>query len=385
MKKTILWLIQSNQVTPTILDFLDINRERLKALVHLEFLVPDSSREMMDKIGKLNPKRFQTRMGKAQSSFQAFLAKKEALQETKFDRGLSVSDVLLLDDLGGGNVLQLVPDLEPYKGAGAVVVQIPTPLGSSDAEEKVFQAVIVWARQNRIPVIGYELLPLDTRWTLTASLVDAVVVRSLESAVHLRQQGLSAPVRIMPLYEATLFSPIPGAFHISGLKAAYHYRNRYNIPAERTILYIPHNVAMIYEYRILMQIIQPMASHLHLMFGFGRDQVRGSHTQQELIKTVCENELSKFASHSFHDLASPWEMLLADRVLACAACFQTSLAEDLKLRSLIYDPLLPKEAHPQKIRTPLPEDILEELDALVKQKQQVREFGDTIVQIAKGK
>jgi len=177
MKKNIIWLIQSNQTTPTICEFLKTLQTRMEKHLNLKFMVPDSSFDLLEKIKILTPESFKTTTRTATDSYQGYLAKREILKDKKFAEGLSFSDVLLLDDLGGGNVMQTFIGLAKPADTCGLILQIPSPLGSSETEERVFHAAILWANQNRIPVIGYELLPLDTRWTLAPSLVDGIITR----------------------------------------------------------------------------------------------------------------------------------------------------------------------------------------------------------------
>ena len=60
MKKNIIWLIQSNQITPTIYDFLKTFQTRMEKSLNLLFMVPDSSSEIMEKIKEIKPTSFKT-------------------------------------------------------------------------------------------------------------------------------------------------------------------------------------------------------------------------------------------------------------------------------------------------------------------------------------
>ena len=379
MKKNIIWLIQSNQTTPTICEFLKTLQTRMEKHLNLKFMVPDSSFDLLEKIKILTPESFKTTTRTATDSYQGYLAKREILKDKKFAEGLSFSDVLLLDDLGGGNVMQTFIGLAKPADTCGLILQIPSPLGSSETEERVFHAAILWANQNRIPVIGYELLPLDTRWTLAPSLVDGIITRYNESYDYLKTIINHKNIWLIPFYEASIFSSVSNEFNLNGAKAAYHYRNECSIPAQRTVLYVPHNVAMIYEYREMLNIIEPVGDKLHLMFGFGEDQVRGAYSQKEMIKTVYRNELKKFASYSFHNINNPWEMLMAESLIACSACFQTNVAQEKNIPSLIFDPLLPTLNKGYKKRDNQKKEFLKAVKQSIALKQKKTELGDIIM------
>ena len=384
MKKNthMLWLIQSNQTTQTMYQLLKILQMRLEKNVNLSFIVPDSSCDVMEEIKDLNPVSFKTVTKTARGSYNAYRIKRDVLKEQEFTQGLCFADVLLLDDLCGGNVLQTFIELEKPADTYGLIIQIPTPLGSSRIEEQVFHAAVLWARQNNIPVIGYEWLPLDTRWTLVPSLVDGIITRYDESYDYLKKNLNHDNIWLLPFYEAGIFSSVSTNFNVNGAAAAYHYRDAHSIPISRTILYVPHNVGMIYEYQELLNIIQPVGDKLHLMFSFGEDQVRGAHTQKDIIKTVYHKELKKFASYSFHNLNNPWEMLMADSLIACSTSFQTNLAQEKNIPSLIYDPLIPPMDKGFKKRVNKKDSFLDAVMQIIDLKQTKSELGDIIMQLA---
>lgn len=378
-KKTLFWLIQSNQITPTICEFLKTLQTRMTSLVNLKFIVPDSSFDILDKIKTLKPVSFKTSTRTATNNYQAYLGKQEALKDRQFPEGLGISDVLVLDDLGGGNIMQTRMELSKPSGLCGIILQIPTPLGSSEAEERVFHAAVLWAHHNRVPIIGYELLPLDTRWILAPSLLDGIITRYPETYEYLKGVSANQNIWQIPFYESSIFSSVSNEFNLNGARAAYHYRNACAIPALRTILYIPHNVAMIHEYHEMLKIIEPLGEKIHLMFGYGEDQVRGTHGQKEIIKTVYANELKQFASYSFHDTKNPWEMMMAESVISCSTCFQTAIAYEKNIPSIIYDPFLPDLGKDLKIRTHQKKEFFNAVSQCIAQKQHKTELGDILM------
>ena len=378
--RTILWLIQSNQVTPTIVSFLETFQKRIERYINLLFIVPDSSSDILQKAGSLNPKSFQATTKTAANTYPAYTAKREALAQSCFTDGLSIADTLLLDDLGGGNAQQTILDLTPKKNTCGLILQIPTPLGSSDTEEKIFHSAILWARQHQIPAIGYELLPLDTRWTLAPSLPDGVITRYPESHDHLKTQLPHSNIWLLPRYEASIFSSVSDKFNLNGAKASYHFKNKHGIPGNRTVLYIPHNVAMLHEYRELVKILKPLGPHLHLMFGVGMDQIRGAYTQEDSIKIICQKELASFASCSFHNQANPWEMMMADAVVACSACFNTQIAER-ELPCIIYEPRLSPMTRGNKKKVNAAKELTEEIQAIINLQKNRVELADILMRL----
>ncbi|MCP3941155.1 MAG: hypothetical protein GY710_06710 [Desulfobacteraceae bacterium] len=382
-KKKILWLIQSNQITSTICDFLQLLQNRTKEIIDLSFIVPETSSDILDKTKNLSPTCFKLSSRFATKSYQGFLAKKQILSKTQFPQGLAVNDVLLLDDLGGGNVTQTTLNIKKQSNTCGLILQIPTPLGSSDSEERVFQAAVVWATQNQIPIIGYELLPLDIRWTLTTSLPDGVITKSRESHDYLKEILDHKNIWLLPLSEASIFSSTSSNFHLNGVKASYHYKTTHKIPEDRTVLYLPHNVAITYEYQEMLKIIAPMGKKIHLMFGYGEDQVRGAHSQNQMIETIYKNELNLFASYSFHNTNSLWEMLMADSLVACSACFQTDVAQAKNIPTIIYDPMLKPITHGFKLRVNKAESLQRAIKDVITLRTKQMELGTIFMHLAK--
>lgn len=382
MKKKIIWLIQSNQTTPTIADFLKTLQTRVEQYIDLLFMVPDTSSNIVKNIKKLNPIVFKSNTRTAIRSYQAYLSKRNALGKNEFTEGLSFADTLLADDLGGGNAQETTLEIPAQENTCGLILQVPTPLGSSETEERIFQATILWAKQNKIHVLGYELLPLDTKWTLAPSLPDGIITRHYESYAHLKNQLAHDNIWLLPYYEASIFSSVSTNFNLNGARSCYHYRNEYAIPADRTILYLPHNVATVYEYQEMIKILLPLGKKLHLMFSIGKDQVRGAYSQREMIEIVYGKELSHFASYSFHDTNTPWEMMMADTVIACSTCFNTQIAER-EIPCIIFDPTLPPMTRGNKNRVTDKEILLKLVTETIELHQHKRELANILMLLTK--
>jgi len=378
-----LWLLQSNQITPTIYDFFKLLKTRMEKQISLCFIVPDTSKEVLDKIKDLDPVPFKVSNRSATKNYKGFQAKRKILGNNAFDMGLTYSDALLLDDLGGGNLIQTMIEFAPPEKSCGLFLQIPTALGSSEIEERIFHSAVTWAKPLGLPVIGYELLPLDTRWTLAATLPDGVIARTSESFDHLTKVLDHENLWLLPGYEASILSSVSTKFNLDGAMSSYHYRSVHKIPETRTVLYIPHNVAMIYEYQDMLRTIAPLGKKIHLMFSYGKDQVRGTYTQTQMIELVYEKELKAYGSYSFHDMNSGWEMMTADSILACSACFQTMIAQEKNIPSLIFDPLLPPAIRGQKERVNTADRLRQAVEKIIDLNKRKTEFGTIFMQLAR--
>lgn len=347
-KKTIVyWVLQDNQVTPNLIDFFELIQQRVREYLTLKFLVPEISAQTLKMTDRLKPGVFKVSSGNKPNSYEGYCRKKDQLGDYTFSDGLTFWQALLLDDLGGGHLFQTQIHAPRENNIAGIIIQLPTPLGSSTNEERIFYAWVHLAKINNVPIIGYELMSLATRWTLGPSLMDGIITTRKESWDYLTgtEADLNNKIRRIPGFEACFFSPATHLLWKQGMGSRYQLKE---VSPEKTILYIPHNVAMTYEYKDLLRHLSPMSDNLHLMFSYGRDQVRGSHTHQQIIETVCKNQLPAF-SYTFHDLNQPAQMTMADAVVACADCYSTDISSAIGLPTIIFDPMMPEMTQGHKI------------------------------------
>lgn len=380
-KPVVYWVIQDNQTTSNLIDFFELIQKRVKEFLTLKFLVPETSTKTLQKMSKLNPVSFGVAYGKSLNSYEGYCLKKTQLGDHGFSDGLKFRQALLLDDLGGGNLLQTRLNLPNEKHVAGFIVQIPTPLGSSTQEEKIFYAWVHLAKMNKMPVIGYELLSLASRWTLAPSLMDGLITTQKASWDYLNSPDadLSARIWRIPRFEGCFFSP---ATHPSWRKGmGLRYRS-HEIPQGKTILYIAHNVAMTYEYKNLLAHMAPMGENLHLMFSYGTDQVRGAHTHQQTIETLCRNELKNF-SFSFHNMNQATEITMADALVCCADCYSAAVSSALGIPTVIYDTMVPETRQGYKIWIQTPKALTRWVRQIISRHNEETELPYILIDIIK--
>lgn len=338
LKPTIYWILQKNHVTPFIVDFLNFYRSAAPN-VNIRFLIPSLWEDTIEEAKGVNPEVFQVRILQ-ENSYEWYCRKKDAILDIEFSEGLYAWQALLHDDLHEGQVNLLTPELPEDPTLQMVLMQIPIPLGSFENEERIFQACYQWARTRKVPVIGYELLPLNTKWNLVPSLVDGVITSHEKSYDWLTSDkvGLKNKVWLLPRYEGHFFTAAATFFWRNGLGAFYNFQHKLNIPNDKTILYIPHNVAMSTEYKILIRELSKQGDRIHLMVSIGKDQVRGTHTHQETVEVISGQDLAKFHSYSFCDLNSSSDLVCADALVACSSSHLSVVSAMNGITTVIYDP-----------------------------------------------
>ncbi|MCG8565852.1 MAG: hypothetical protein MI747_12300 [Desulfobacterales bacterium] len=337
-RPVVYWILQENQVTPTIIEFLKFFVQRIPNL-NIQFLIPSIWTTTLEVAAPLNPVPFDGVIHHDES-YDWVCRKRDALGELKLPGGLDVWRVLLLDDMNGGRVSPVIPKLPETPNLKFMIMQLPIPLGSTDNEERMAYACIHWAHQRKIPIIGYELLPFDTKWTMVQALVDGVITNNERSHDWLTSEEAAIPGRVwsLPRYEGRLFTAISSQFWRKAIGIPHHFAAHYKVAEDALVLYIPHNVAMSFEYKQLIRHLSQSHHKIHLMISVGKDQGRGTHTHQEIVETLSREALGKFATHSFHDLNNTLDMALADAVIACSSCYATLMADQNAIPSLIIDP-----------------------------------------------
>ncbi|MFH2060685.1 MAG: hypothetical protein ABIJ59_17515 [Pseudomonadota bacterium] len=338
IKPKVLWIIQENQLSAIIINFLSLLKKTLQN-IDIQILIPELYPETNKMAKPLGPKKFKATKEKPHTSYHNFCMKRDLIKDLEFPGGLKVWRTLLLDDFHEGFISETKLQIPNISNVGAVVLQIPTPLGSSREEEHIFYAWIALAKKAALPIAGYELLPLDTRWTMLPSLLDGVITTNKRSYEYLTMEGHRIPGKVwqLPRYEGKVFST--GTSHIwdDGLNSAYYNRHVNDIPEEITIFYIPHNVTMNHEYKRLLEELSENGDNIHLMFAIGKDQIRGTHTHKDIIETTCFKTLPSFYSYSFHDFNTPWEMIIADAIVACCSCYSTLIAKEIGIPCIVKD------------------------------------------------
>ncbi|NOX34961.1 MAG: hypothetical protein GXP56_14745 [Deltaproteobacteria bacterium] len=385
-KPTILWVIQDNQISPIILDFLKLLKKGL-GKINLQVLVPKDDANALKLAQPLNPLTFSSSRRVSERSFENFCRKRDLIHGTQFPGGLKYWQTLILDDLGEGLIMETILGLPSLTNVKGIILQIPTPLGSATKEEFIFNAWIRIAYENKVFIAGYELLPLYTRWTMIPSMLDGVITTNELSYDFLSgpDQKIKGRIWKLPRHEGKVFSPGTSALWRNGLEAPYHYKIKHKIPAKNIILYIAHNVAMSYEYKRLLDGIKTLGNRIHLMFSIGKDQIRGTHTHEEIIRTISSKTLDEFCSYSFHDLNAPWEMIMADAVLACSTCYCTIVAESNGIPCLVMDETVPEiENGYLKILTSNSK-LLDELTGMIDSKARTTDITNIIYDIVNNK
>lgn len=337
-KPAILWVVQENQVTNSMVAFFKLLKQGLPQ-INIIFMAPEKDKKDLKMMEDLNPVFFHATREISSRSLENFTKKRDLIYDAKFPDGLKVWKTLLADDLGEGLLANTDLHFKPLKNIKGIILQIPTPLGSSVSEEFIFYSWVKLARDNNTFIAGYELLPLNTRWTMLSTMVDGIIVNNELSYDLLSnpKNKIQGKIWLLPKNETKVFTPGYHTLWNNTLAFPYNFRFDNKIPRDKAIFFIPHNVAMNYEYRKLIEEIKIFEKKAHLMLCVGKDQVRGTHTHQEIVEVTNHKTLKHHFSYSFHYSENQWEIIAANAVLACSPCYSTQIAQSAGIPSYIID------------------------------------------------
>ena len=342
-KPLIIWVLQRNQLTPHIFEFIIRLKKNLSGL-DIRFVIPENDREQLAQLASHNPLYFKTHRVDYGNTETNFSKKRAQIGSASYSGELAAWQALLLDDLGAGAIIGTTIIMDSLVNLKGIILQIPTPMGSRTEEENIFEAWIKWAHSKNVFISGYELLPLYNRWKLLPSALDGIITTNELSYTYLTNDSRNIPGKIwqLPRYEGNVFSLYTSSIWKKGLEFPYHFQASQNLTKEVSILYVSHNVAMSYEYRRLLEAIQEFGNRIHLMLSIGKDQVRGTHTHREIIKVTCGETLNKFHSFSFHELDAPWETVVADAIISCTHNHSTMIGNTCGIPCIVCDEAVPE-------------------------------------------
>lgn len=334
----ILWILQDNQVPPALVQFLKALKTRVSKIAKIQFAMSTACTEIPEMVKPLKPVTFNIEVFSKEATREGVEQKKRAVNGC-FSDGLDYRKVLIQDDFGGGRLFCAQPRIETDEEIDAIILQIPVPLGASELEDRTFYSWVYYAHAHGIPVIGYELLSLNTRWTFAADLLSAVITSREESYNNLLHNRCrdTQPVWLLPPHEGRFFAASVPTLWSQGISHVYHWQEQYQL-AKKPVICIPHNVAMIYEYRKLVEFLSGLPE-IHLMFTVGPDQIRDGLKHHEIIEKTCGPRMEeKRVSYSFHNLHNYWEIAMATCVVACSEGFFVQTAHLHNIPAIVYDP-----------------------------------------------
>ncbi len=383
-KPIIYWVLMEDQLSNFMVDFLKFMKENITE-VSLQFLVLSSDHDTAKMASVLSPLKFQLIFQQSEPSLQNFMEKRDAVGELRYSEELELWRVLLLDDLAGPTIVRPLLSVPLNDRIKAIVIQIPSAVGSTPVVERTFHAFSLLGHKNGIPVIGLEFFPLNTPWTLAPLLMDGAITIRRSSYEHLANTAKKhyQDLWLLPKYEASLLFLDCSPFWRNAMTVAQNYQKKLKIPSKRTILYIPHNVAMIHEYHKLLKMLSDLNEDFHIMFAIGFDQARGTYTHREIVENVYAEELARLGSYSFHDLNEVVDMALADAVITLCPSGSTSFSSSYGIPTIIADNRITAGNFGSEIYVQSYEKLEELVKEIVQNHGKTRRLEEILTELAK--
>jgi hypothetical protein len=192
-----------------------------------------------------------------------------------------------------------------------------------------YTAIAAEARKAKAPMLGLELSPLGNRQTLAASLADYYAVKSDFSRSFVVNQGLAPAERvwILPPEESYLLTCRTDPFLDQLLTQENATRARLGISPGHLMIFIPHNVAFVFETRELLKSLQGLRFPFTVVLNVTPNIARHSLKEKEIVQKAYKEELKGLPNVIINEEEGwLWTLLLADVVLSPACSVFTELA-----------------------------------------------------------
>lgn len=192
-----------------------------------------------------------------------------------------------------------------------------------------YTAIALQARKAKAPILGLELSPLGNRQTLAAALADYYALKTDFSRTFAINQGLATADRawILPPEESYFFTCRTDPFLDRFPSEESAGRARLGVPPGRPMIFIPHNVAFVFEIREFLKSLRALAFPFTVVLNVTPEVARHSLKEKEIVEKSYKDELKALPDVIVNEEQGwLWTLLMADVVLAPACSVFTELA-----------------------------------------------------------
>jgi len=178
------------------------------------------------------------------------------------------------------------------------------------------------AKKAAATVIGVEISPLGNRQTFAASLADYYAVKSEFSRSFVESQELASPGQsfILPPEEVYLLSCRQDSVLDEYFQQAVALKAKIRMLGGSTVIFIPHNVAFIYETREILKALKLLKYPVAVVLNVDPNVARHSLKEKEMVEKVYRKELADLPCVIINEEPGwLWTLLYGDIVWG-AAC-----------------------------------------------------------------
>ena len=243
------------------------------------------------------------------------------------DSRLHVWKVMAMDDYLG--CVDVVAQLELPFEPDLLVYPLMGVDNNSTAAARLYSAMLLQARRAAAPVIGLEVSLLGNKQSLGASLADRYVVKTEFSRSVVVRERLAPPDRVfvLPAAESYLLTCRDDNYLNDYFAQEENLRRKFNLPAGRVVILIPHHVAFIHEIRQLLMRLKSLPFAYSVILRADPNIARQGLKEREIVERVYREEIAGLPHVIVDDQGGwLWPLLLSDVVLSPAHSVFTELA-----------------------------------------------------------
>lgn len=192
-----------------------------------------------------------------------------------------------------------------------------------------YSMVLLEARKVQAPILGLEVSPFGNRQTLGASLADYYGVKSEFSRSFVLAQDLahSEQTFVLPAEERYLLTCREDQYLNDFFAKEQSLRSQLGIPEDHVVIFIPHNVAFIFEIRRILANLRTVSFPCSVILCVDPKLARQGLKEKEIALKAYHDELMALPHVIIDDAGGwLWTILLADVVVAPAWSVFTELA-----------------------------------------------------------
>jgi hypothetical protein len=158
-----------------------------------------------------------------------------------------------------------------------------------------YTEVVRQAHGLDVPVLGFEVSPLGDRQSLGVSLADYYAMKSeFSRSFVLRQQFASEErVFVMPPLETYLLTCRNDSLLDDFFPVETGVRKSLGVPPGYVTIFVPHNVAFVYETRCILAALGKLDYPAAVLLGVSPDVARHSRKEREIAEIVYRDEIAK--------------------------------------------------------------------------------------------
>ncbi|MBI4522635.1 MAG: hypothetical protein HY695_02350 [Deltaproteobacteria bacterium] len=197
------------------------------------------------------------------------------------------------------------------------------------ATSHFYGTMILHAAKAAIPILGLEVSPLGNKQTLGASLADYYAVKGEFSHSFAVKEGLApaANIFILPSQEVYLLTCREDTHWNDYMAQERLLRERLKLPPGRPVIFIPHNVAFIYEIRQILRTLKVLPGAFSVILRVDPNIARQGLKEREIAAKAYRDEIAALPDLVIEEEGGwLWSLLLSDVIIAPASSVFTELS-----------------------------------------------------------